>query len=254
MPNATAHDHELAHRVAAEAADRLFALQSELVAAGADSYDVELEGDRVGHSWIVDQLTAARPDDALLSEEGDDDRSRVASSRAWIVDPLDGSSGFGYGGPEWAVHVALAIDGQPIVGAVASPGVGVVGSTFEAPVSAAPDRSRPIVVTGRTRTYSEGALLGRALDAEVVACSSAGVKALLVATGRADVYVHDSPLYEWDVCAPAAMAIAAGLDVVDPFGDVLEFNKSHPVVKGIVVSRPEFTNAVMHALSDRRMS
>lgn len=251
--SATSDDHRLAHTIAAEVADRLYALQEEMIDAGANNYDIEHVGDRVAHDWIVEQLTAARPLDALLSEEGHDDRTRVSSSRTWIIDPLDGSSGFGYGGPEWAVHVALAIDGQPVVGAVGSPGVGVVASTYDTPTGDVRVRDRPIVVTGRTRSYSEGALLGRALGAEVVACSSAGVKAALVATGRADVYVHDSPLYEWDVCAPAAMAITAGLDVSDPFGEPLEFNRSRPVVEGIVVCRPEFTETVLHALADRRV-
>lgn len=246
-------DHHLAHRIAAEAADRLLALQDELLDAGASNREVELEGDRLAHTWISEQLRAARPDDALLSEEGDDDRSRVESDRTWIVDPLDGSSGFGYGGAEWAVHVALVIEGEPVVGAVASPGVGVVASSYQVPNFDDADRVSPLVVTGRTRAHSEGSLLASALGAQVLACSSAGVKAALVATGRADVYVHDSPLYEWDVCAPAGMAIAAGFDVSDPFGEPLVFNQARPVVEGLVISRPHLTTTVLKALADRRV-
>ena len=251
-PQVTADDHELAHVIASDIAEKLLALQTNMVGDGADHWDIELEGDRLAHSWILERVRSARPDDALLSEEGTDDQSRVSRSRAWIIDPLDGSSGFGYGSPEWAVHIALSIDGKPIVGAVAAPGIGAVASTHEPPVLADSNRSQPLVVTGRTRVYSEGALLADALDAKVVACSSAGVKAALVATSRADVYVHDGPLYEWDVCAPAAMALASGLFVSDRFGEPFEFNQTRPVVEGIVVCRPELQDVVLATLAHRR--
>lgn len=215
---------------------------------------IELEGDRLGHAWILERLRAERPDDALLSEEGHDDGLRLAESRVWIVDPLDGSSGFGYGRPEWAVHVALAVDGAPVVGAVAAPDIGVTASTHLPPALSDTGRSRPLVITGWTRVHSDGALLAEVLDGDVTACSSAGVKAALVATGRADVYVHDSPLYEWDVCAPAAMALAAGLAVSDSLGEPLVFNAARPVVDGIVVCRPELKTDVLNALEQRRGS
>ena len=191
-----------------------------------------------------------------MSEEGEDDLSRLDASRVWIIDPLDGSSSYGRGIPEWAVHVALVIDGVGEVGAVASPGVGVVASSYRPAEVTDPGKRPPIVVTGRTRAHNDGQLVAEALGAEsgaqIVAMSSAGVKASLLAVGRADVYVHDSPLYEWDVCAPAVMAAAAGLDVSTPMGEAFVFNKARPVVEGLVISRPEFTERVLACLRDRR--
>ena len=67
-------------------------------------------------------------------------------------------------------------------------------------------------------------------------------------SGSADVYVHPSGLYEWDACAPAGVAMAAGLDVSGIDGSQLEFNKPRPVVPGLVVSRPEYTDRVLGAL------
>ena len=227
-------------------------LRADGQAEGRETWEIEHRGDAVAHSWIAEQLANHRPDDALLSEEGDDDRTRVGRSRVWIVDPLDGSSSFGKGTPEWAVHVALVIDGVAVVGAVASPGVGVVTSTHRPGDISSQERTTPIVVAGRTRAWNDGACVAEAVGAEVVACSSAGFKAALLATGRADVYVHDSPLYEWDVCAPAAMATASGLDVSDHRGNELVFNKERPVIDGLVMSRPEFTARVLDALEARR--
>ena len=219
---------------------------------GLATWDIEHSGDEVSHAWLTEQLATYRPDDAVLSEEGHDDLVRVGEQRVWIVDPLDGSSSYGMGSPEWAVHVALVIDGVAVAGAVASPGVGVVTSTHAPSQQQASGRTTPIIVAGRTRAWSDGAWVAKTIDAEVVACSSAGFKAALVATGRADVYVHDSPLYEWDVCAPAVMASAFGLDVSDQHGGALEFNKTRPVVSGLVICRQEFTESVLHSLEVRR--
>jgi len=60
--------------------------------------------------------------------------------------------------------------------------------------------------------------------------------------------VHPSGLYEWDACAPAAVAAAAGLDVSGVDGSDLVFNKPRPVVPGLLVSRPEYTVATRRAL------
>ncbi len=241
-------DHALAHRLADETARRLVEAQKVAWAQGHRGWSLEEVGDSLAHEYLVAELAALRPDDGLLSEEGHDDGARVHSSRAWIVDPLDGSSGFGVGNQEWAVHVGLSIGGLPKVGAVAVPGLNITGSTLEVPH--VPDRSdrRPVVVTGRSRNHSDGRVLAAALDADLTACSSAGVKAMLVASGQADVYVHNSPLYEWDVCAPIAVALAAGLDACGADGEPLRFNKEHPVVSNLVICRPEYTTDVVNAL------
>ena len=61
----------------------------------------------------MEALRRLRPDDAVLSEEGKDDAERLEASRVWIVDPLDGTREYGEGRIDWAVHVALAVDGVP---------------------------------------------------------------------------------------------------------------------------------------------
>ena len=68
---------------------------------------LEYEGDARAHRFIMSELRRMRPDDAILSEEGADDRSRVGKERVWIVDPLDGSSDYGYS-PHWLslIHIS----------------------------------------------------------------------------------------------------------------------------------------------------
>src|SRR5690606_25850726 len=81
-------------------------------------------GDRTANAFIIEALGANRPDDAILSEEEANDTARCAASRVWVVDPLDGTREYGEARTDWAVHIALAIDGAPAVGAVALPGLG----------------------------------------------------------------------------------------------------------------------------------
>ena len=68
-------------------------------------------------------LAAARPGDAVLSEEAADDAARLDAARVWIIDPLDGTREYSEGRSDWAVHVALWADGRLVAGAVALPGL-----------------------------------------------------------------------------------------------------------------------------------
>ena len=123
---ATDADHELA----AELAEQSAALLRELRASGPDDPDtLRARGDRRSHELLVTELAARRPADAVLSEEGKDSPRRAGARRVWIVDPLDGTREFGeQDRPDWAVHVALVIDGFPVAGAVALPALHEVWS------------------------------------------------------------------------------------------------------------------------------
>ena len=122
-------DHKLARELAAEAGERLL----ELRARGDEPDMLRKAGDRLSHEFLTAELTARRPGDVVLSEEGADDPARLTAGRVWIVDPLDGTREFGEAGrADWAVHVALwerAGGGELTAGAVALPAQGRVWST-----------------------------------------------------------------------------------------------------------------------------
>ena len=67
--------------------------------------------DRDTESALVDRLRRARPDDAVLGEEHGVGGA-AGADRQWIIDPIDGTSGFSRGMPIWATLIALAIDGD----------------------------------------------------------------------------------------------------------------------------------------------
>lgn len=242
------NDHELATTLANQAGKMLAEVRDSLFADGYTSWQVRTEGDMRSHHWLMDQLEQHRPDDAVLSEEGRDNRNRLGDGRVWIIDPLDGTHDFGHpGSGEWAVHVALVENGLPIAAAVSCPILEMDFNTGETELPQPLARDNPLVITSRSNA-SWAADAARAIDADLAACGSAGVKAMLVVSGQADVYVHGSGLYEWDVCAPAGVAEALGLDVLDLNGATHIYNKERPVCQGLVISRPEYTDAVVDSL------
>ena len=148
----TETDAELAIRLAVEAGQLLTTVRGELNSRGASPWQIMDTGDMTSHRYLVEQLATARPDDAVMSEEGVDDPRRFVVDRVWIVDPLDGTNEFGeYGRVDWAVHVALWADGRLAAGAVSLPALRTVFATDPAPELANPQRDRPRLVTSRTR-------------------------------------------------------------------------------------------------------
>lgn len=240
-------DHRLADDLARRTGNRLLELRTQRVGT-ANPWALRNEGDLVAHRLLMEELTRHRPDDIVLSEEGTEDLRRLAAARTWIVDPLDGTHDYPFpDSVEWAVHVALVVDAAPRAASVALPALDTVHTTDRVALAPRPDRDEPIVISGRSNAYLAAEVAGE-LGARLVACGSSGVKAMLVVDGTVDAYVHGSGLWEWDVCAPAAVAEAAGAVVTDLRGDPIVYNKARPVVDGLVVSRPEFAQPVRAAL------
>jgi 3'(2'), 5'-bisphosphate nucleotidase len=250
---ATPDDHLVAATIATDAGEGLVALRASLRASGTPSADLRAAGDRSSHDHIVAALASARPDDAVLSEEGVDDPARLGASRVWIVDPLDGTREFGEEGrTDWAVHVALAIDGRVEAAAVALPARGLTLTTSPPPPAPAPPPRPPRVVVSRSRPPAIAQLLAERLDGELVELGSAGAKAMAVVLGDVDVYAHSGGQYEWDSAAPVGVAAAAGLHVSRLDGAPLEYNRPEPYLPDLLICRPELRDAVLAVTREHR--
>jgi 3'(2'), 5'-bisphosphate nucleotidase len=243
-------DHGLAADLATRAGELLVALREELVAAGAEPRSLKDEGDRRSNELLLAGLAErVAAGDAVLSEEARDDPVRLERSRVWIVDPLDGTREFGEPPRwDWAVHVALTVDGRPVAGAVALPALGVTYATGEPPPPPPPMTGTPRLIVSRTRPPAAATFLARALGGELVELGSAGAKAMAIVRGEADVYAHSGGQYEWDSCAPVAVAAAAGLHVSRLDGTSLRYNNADPYLPDLLVCRPELTDGVLDAL------
>ncbi|HTH06889.1 MAG TPA: 3'(2'),5'-bisphosphate nucleotidase CysQ [Ilumatobacteraceae bacterium] len=250
MPTET--DAELATRLAEEAGRLLVELRTELVQRGAPAWQLMDTGDLASHRFLLDELRVARPDDAVLSEEGLEDPRRFTRDHCWIVDPLDGTNEYGERRVDWAVHIALWSGGRLSAGAVSLPAVGLVFSTEPAAALPPVDREHPLLITSRNRNPYAAVLVANALECDVVRLGSAGAKAMAVVMGEADVYVHDGGMYQWDSAAPAAVALAAGLHVSRLDGSPIVYNGRDPWLPDFVVCRPEIAEGVLDALGRGR--
>lgn len=238
-------DEQLAERLATAAGAILLALRAE----GLDGKALGQAGDEAANAMLCRELRAARPDDAILSEEEKDSAARLAHSRVWIVDPLDGTREYGEGRDDWAVHVALAVDGVASVGAVALPGLGIT-LTSGAPVSLQPANHPLKMLVSRTRPAAEAVFVAERIGAELVAMGSAGAKAMAVVRGEADIYLHTGGQYEWDNCAPVAVAQAAGLHVSRVDGSAIRYNAADTYLPDLLICRMELADEVLQLAAE----
>ena len=246
----TADDHTLA-RDLAERAGRLLL---DLRARGGDPDGLRKAGDRLSHEFLTAELAASRPADAVLSEEGLDDKARLSADRVWIVDPLDGTREFSVPGcDEWAVHVALwqcdgGAGGAITDAAVALPAIGELyrSDTVSAPATT---HSGPIRITASSnRPPAVLYHLARRLDVEFVRIGSAGAKAMSVVRGDADAYIHAGGQWEWDSAAPAGVILAAGMHASRLDGSELAYNRPDPYLPDFLMCRPELADLLLAAI------
>lgn len=222
--------------------------------------------DAISQEHLARLLAERGTDDAVLSEEAADSAERDTADRVWIIDPLDGTWEYGLGRSDWAVHVALwqrteGSRGELVFGALAVPDEDLLLRSDAPPALPELELDRPLrIIASRSRPPSYladvAASLGRAWAelggpprAEVVQVGSVGAKVTRLLTGRAEVYLHDSGFYEWDVAAPLAVAHAAGLVGTHINGAPVEFNRRPPYVTSLLVSRPEVSAAVQSAVA-----
>jgi len=238
----TDSDHRAAAEMAAAAGELLLRVRAE----GAEGSALKAAGDARSQKFLAEQLAARFPSDAVLSEEAADDSARLGRQRVWIIDPLDGTREFSEPPrTDWAVHVALALDGLAVVGAVALPALGMTLSTLDPPAVPGADGGPPRILVSRTRPTPHAQRLADELGGALVPMGSAGAKAMAVVRGEADIYAHSGGQYEWDSAAPVAVAAAAGLHVSRLDGSPLRYNQPNPYLPDLLICRPEFADAVV---------
>lgn len=214
--------------------------------------------DRESDQFISDGLRTAFPDDGLLTEESDDDRSRLHRERVWIVDPLDGTSDFVQGTDDFVVQIALAVSGRPVLGVIYQPtselllhavhGRGAYqvrnGRTTRLRVSTTSIPSQMCLVASRSHYSPPVEDARRALGITAIKhMGSVGLKVALLARGECDLYLATTIAREWDMCAPHAVLLEAGGKLTDPCGDDILYNEPEiGTCRGLVGS-----NGLTHA-------
>ncbi|PYS74062.1 MAG: 3'(2'),5'-bisphosphate nucleotidase CysQ [Acidobacteria bacterium] len=209
------------------------------------SYDDDVEpvtqADKIANELIVTRLAREFPDDGILAEESIDTQRRLNKSRVWMVDPLDGTSGFIAGNGDFAVQIGLVENGECVVGIVYQPLTGVLyhavlgsGSWVESRESGLEQvhvsekqtlGSMRLAASRSHRSPRMNKVVSRLGFKEEIQRGSVGIKIGLLVERQCDVYIHLSPrTKQWDTCAPQLILTEAGGRLTDLFGEPLNYN------------------------------
>lgn len=240
-------DARLAARLAEQAGTLLLQLRAD---SGLEGRELGKRGDAESNTLLLRELAAARPDDAVLSEESADSPQRLSADRVWIIDPLDGTREYGMPGrDDWAVHVALWQRGTDRVtdAAVAQPSLDMVYASDEVTAPAKEPVGRFLVSDSRPPAWA--APVAARLGAEVSPMGSAGAKAMAVLRGEADAYLHSGGQWEWDSAAPVGVVEAAGLHASRIDGSPLLYNSERPYLPDLIICRSDLAEALLRAIA-----
>ena len=227
---------------------------------GADDREPVTEADTLANEIIVQRLGREFPDDGMLAEESVDTVRRLDKPRVWMIDPLDGTTGFIDGNGDFAVQIGLTQDGQCVLGVVYQPLSGVLyravrggGTWIERPdfppvkarVSDHIEISTMRLAASRSHRSPRMDIVVEAFGfKEEVRRGSVGIKVGLIVEQQCDLYVHLSPrTKQWDTCAPEIILLEAGGTVTDLFGQPLGYNQAEVKNRNGVVA----SNGTAHA-------
>jgi myo-inositol-1(or 4)-monophosphatase len=206
--------------------------------------DFVSEVDRAAEATVIEVLRRAYPDHAFLGEEGGE-LSGGNDDYQWLIDPLDGTTNFLHGHPQFAVSIALRVKGRIEQGVIYDP---TRQETFTASRGSGAFLNDRRLRVGR-RTSLKGALVGtgfpvrqpahldlyletfRAMSLETAGVRRAGAAALdlaYMAAGRLDGF-WEFVLQPWDIAAGALLIEEAGGIVTDMDGGTAHMEKGHVV-------------------------
>lgn len=236
---------------------------------GADSFSEPVTiADRESSRIIVDALSRAFPEDGMLSEEEIDDTARrVSTHRTWIIDPIDGTSGFVNHDGDFAVQIGLAVDGVAELGVVLLPFHDVLtyairggGSFIETPDQRTPTKmqvsntrelKRLRLAMSRNHASPRMArIISEFGFPEIIRRGSVGLKVGLIAQQESDIYIHPSPRTKlWDTCGPQVILEEAGGRFTDLFGKPFLYDRSDVQNhNGIIATNGVSHDAVIHRM------
>jgi 3'(2'), 5'-bisphosphate nucleotidase len=227
--------------------------------AGADDREPVTQADKLANEIIVARLRQEFPGDGILAEESIDTSHRLDKSRVWMIDPLDGTTGFIDGNGDFAVQIGLTENGECVLGVVYQPLTGILyravrGSgtwierpdfeTVQARVSDHQEISTMRLAASRSHRSPRMDKVVQAFGLkEEILRGSVGIKVGLIVEQQCDLYVHLSPrTKQWDTCAPEVILHEAGGCVTDLFGRPLRYNRADVQNRNGVVA----SNGVSH--------
>ncbi|MFC1793784.1 3'(2'),5'-bisphosphate nucleotidase CysQ [Planctomycetota bacterium] len=215
----------------------------------------DIEADKI----LLGHLGREFPDYGWLSEETKDDNRRFQCDRVWIVDPMDGTREFVMKVPEYVVSVALAENGEIVLGVVLNP---CTGDIFEAVQGAGTKLNgksvrcdhmldgNPEVEVSRS-DIEKNRFAGYESHLELHPCGSIAYKLARVAAGQADGTLSVTPKNEWDIAGGVILVNEAGGQVTDLIGNKYQFNQADTLVNGVIAASADAYDIIKRTVDER---
>lgn len=254
------NDHELANFLAVEAGKKLLDYRENSVHRVGDK-EFAASADKISHKFIGSKLQELRPNDHFLSEEGVDQSNRLSSERVWIVDPLDGSKEYALGQNDFAVHIALWEKSSSTPFKITAASVFVPALNLLHNLKSGMSRSQHLdsvrIIVSATRPPKEIDRILKILNNKfpliypptVVKMGSVGAKVSKILFDEADVYLNFEGFYEWDLAAPASVAVSSGLIACHISGTPFNFNNSNLFVNNAIIGKKEIADVLIKSLA-----
>jgi 3'(2'),5'-bisphosphate nucleotidase len=198
------------------------------------------EADIKVNDFIISQIHSQFAEDAILSEESPDDHKRLECEYTWVIDPIDGTSEFISGSPEFCVMICLLRNNKPFYANITIPqeqkaywgGPGfalneidlITGQQRE--IDAISSDPKALVIS-KSRAGKQISEFAQQQGLKSFRCGSAGVKACRILQGKADNYIHINKIAEWDTAAPDCLLQSLGTGLRDIHGQPLSYNKKN---------------------------
>lgn len=195
---------------------------------------------------LGERLRGARPDYGWLSEESEDDGSRLSAPRTWVVDPIDGTRAFVAKRPEFSIAAGLVQDGRPVMGVVVNPATDEVFAACEGGRLRRNGKlTKPLPECRLTAARVLGsrhmieAAIGATDGSEYFKVNSIAYRMAMVAAGSYDAAVALSPTSNWDIAAAHALVLAAGGCVSGRGGEPIVYNRPSTRHHGVIAAGPK---------------
>lgn len=211
------------------------------------------EADIEVNDLLHKRLGTARPSYGWLSEETEDDSSRLTQERVWVVDPIDGTRAFAKGKPHFVISVALVEEGRPVLGVLFNP---ATDEFFEAKEGhGAFLNGAPIHVSGASTI--EGCRMAAFApmfkhpawsepwpEMEILERNSVAYRVALVASGAADAALALNGKSDWDLAAADIILHEAGGRMTAHDGTTFYYNRHSTRHPSLLAAGPALHEAI----------
>jgi myo-inositol-1(or 4)-monophosphatase len=214
------------------------------------------EADLAVNKYLLDHLTAARPDYGWLSEENPDDPARLSRREVFVIDPIDGTVAFLKNRPHFTICAAIVVEGRPCCGVVYNP---ISEELYSARLGAGAYRNGLAIHVSARTGLQDCAMLGDRTQLtsapfppmHVQNRNSVAYRVVLVADSSADASVSLTAKRDWDLAAADIILHEAGGRLTDTNGAVLIYNRPVTRQSSLVAANPELHTEIISLLNGR---